>query len=114
MLAKIKIIKIKKKLNLASFIIVPVPKDASKVKSKVSLKVDGVHVGHTKQRAVLEGEGSEGVTGGVPQTAAADLHALPRELPDVDQDDSLVSGDQEVLHAGSYHLARVVQNMNRI
>lgn len=69
-----------------------------------SLIVNSVHACNTKQRAVLEGVRSEGVNRCVPQTAAADLHALPGELANVDQDDDLISGNQEVLHTGSDHL----------
>lgn len=48
---------------------------------------------HAKQRTVLEEVRGESVIRRVPETAAADLHALPGELADVDQDDNFVSGD---------------------
>ncbi len=69
-----------------------------------SLKVNSVDSRHTKQRAVLEGVRGVGVIRRIPKAAAADLHALSGELADVDQDDSLISGDHEVPHTGSYHL----------
>lgn len=59
----------------------------------MSLKVHSVDSRHTKQRAVLEGVRGKGVVGCVPQTAAADLYALPSELADVDEDDNFISGD---------------------
>lgn len=73
-----------------------------------SLIVNCVHSSNTKQRAVLEGVRGECVIGAVPQASAADLHALIAELADVDQNNNLVSGDHEVLHAGSYHLADTI------
>lgn len=76
-----------------------------------SLKVNSVNSCHTKQRAVLEGVRCKGVIRCIPQTAAADLHALPSELADVDQGNSLISGNQEVLHTGSYHLVWVIHRM---
>ena len=71
-----------------------------------SLIVYSVDSPHTKQRAVLEGVRGEGVIRCIPQTAAADLHALPSELADADQDDKLISLNHEVFHTGSYHLSR--------
>lgn len=81
-----------------------------------SLKVNSVDSCHTKQRAVLEGVRGVGVVRRIPKAAAADLHALPGELADVDQDNSLISGNQKVLHAGSYHLggANPENETNRI
>lgn len=76
-----------------------------------SLKVNSVDSCHAKQRTVLEGVRGEGVIRCIPQTAAADLHALPCELANVDQDDNLISGDHEVLHAGSYHLGGAIKRM---
>lgn len=76
-----------------------------------SLIVNCVHSPDTKQRAVLEGVRGERVIGAVPQASAADLHALIAELADVDQNNNLVSGDHEVLHAGSYHLADTIQRI---
>lgn len=58
-----------------------------------SLKVNSVNTRHAKQRTVLEEVRGESVIRRVPETAAADLHALPGELADVDQDDNFVSGD---------------------
>lgn len=75
------------------------------------LIVNCVHSSDTIQRAVLEGVRGERVVGAVPQASAADLHALIAELADVDQNNNLVSGDHEVLHTGSYHLADAVQRI---
>lgn len=69
-----------------------------------SLIINRVNICCTKQRAVLEEVRSRSVTRCVPQTAAADLHALSPQLADVHQDNNLVSGNQQVLHAGSNHL----------
>lgn len=71
-----------------------------------SLIVNSVDSSHTKKRAVLEGVGGEGVVRCIPQTAAADLHALPGELANADQDDKLISVNHEVFHTCSYHLSR--------
>lgn len=79
-----------------------------------SLKVNSVHSCHTKQRAVLEEVRGKCVIRCIPQTAAADLHALPSELADVDQDNCLISGNHEVLHTGSYHLVGAIQKMKQI
>lgn len=59
----------------------------------VSLKVNSVDSCHTIKRTVLKGVGGKGVIRCIPQTAAADLHALPSELADVDHDDNFISGD---------------------
>lgn len=77
------------------------------------LIVNCVHSSDTIQRAVLEGVRGERVVGAVPQASAADLHALIAELADVDQNNNLVSGDHEVLHAGSYHLADAIQRIKK-
>lgn len=69
-----------------------------------SFKINSVNSCHTKQRAVLEGVRCKGVISSIPQTATADLYALPSELADVDQDNNLISGNHEVLHTGFYHL----------
>lgn len=79
-----------------------------------SLKVNSIHSCHTKQRAVLEEVRGKCVIRCIPQTAAADLHALPSELADVDQDNCLISGNHEVLHTGSYHLVGAIQKMKQI
>jgi len=50
----------------------------------VSFKVDSIHSGNAKQITVLERVRCKGVIGCIPQTAAADLHALPVELANVD------------------------------
>lgn len=76
-----------------------------------SLKVNSIHSCHTEQGAVLKGVRGEGVIRCIPQTAAADLHALSCELADVDQDHSLISGNHEVLHTGSYHLGGAIRRM---
>lgn len=75
-----------------------------KVTCCFSLIINSVNIRRTKQRAVLEEVRSRSVTRCVPQTAAADLHALTAQLADVHQDNNLVSGNQQVLHAGSNHL----------
>lgn len=59
-----------------------------------SLIVNSVNIGQTKQGLVLDEVRSRSVIGRVPQTAAADLHALPVQLADVHQDNDLVSGNQ--------------------
>lgn len=69
-----------------------------------SLIINSVNIRHPKQGAVLDEVRSRSVTGRVPQTAAADLHALSTQLADVHQDNDLVSGNQQVLYAGSDHL----------
>lgn len=69
-----------------------------------SLIINSVNICRTKQRAVLEEVRSRSVTRYIPQTATADLHALSTQLADVHQDNNLVSGNQQVLHAGSNHL----------
>lgn len=76
-----------------------------------SLRVNSVDSCQTEQRAVLEGVRGEGVISCIPQTAAADLHALPGALTDVDQDDGLISGNHEVLHTGSYDLGGAIQRI---
>lgn len=70
-----------------------------------SLIINGVNIRHPKQGAVLDEVRSRSVTGRVPQTAAADLHALSTQLADVHQDNNLVSWNQQVLYAGSDHLS---------
>lgn len=70
-----------------------------------SLIINRVNIRHPKQGAVLDEVRSRSVTGRVPQTAAADLHALSTQLADVHQDNNLVSGNQQVLYAGSDHLS---------
>lgn len=70
-----------------------------------SLIINGVNIRHPEQGAVLDEVRSRSVTGRVPQTAAADLHALSTQLADVHQDNDLVSGNQQVLYAGSDHLS---------
>lgn len=72
------------------------------------LKINCINGSDTKQRAVLERVGGEGVVGAVPQTPAADLHALVAQLPNVDQHHKLVAGNQEVLHTSSDHLGDTV------
>lgn len=70
-----------------------------------SLIINSVNIGHPKQGAVPDDVRSRSVTGGVPQAAAADLHALSTQLADVHQHNNLVSGNQQVLYAGSDHLS---------
>lgn len=73
------------------------------------LKINCINGSNTKQRAVLERVGGEGVVGAVPQTSAADLHALIAQLANVDQNHKLISRNQEVLHTSSYHLEETVR-----
>lgn len=72
------------------------------------LKINCINGSNTKQRAVLERVGGEGVVGAVPQTSAADLHALIAQLANVDQNHKFISGNHEILHTSSYHLEDTV------
>lgn len=73
------------------------------------LIINCINGSNTKQRAVLERVGGEGVIGAVPQASAADLHALIAELANVDQNNKFIPGNHEVLHTSSYHLKDTIR-----
>lgn len=76
-----------------------------------SLKVNSIDSCDTIQRAVFKRVRGKSVVRCIPQTAAADLHALSSELANVYKDNYLISGDHEVLHTGSYYLEGQIETI---
>lgn len=68
------------------------------------LVIHAVDISQSKQGAVLKGVGGKSVVRRVPDTPAANPHALIVQLSDVDEDDYFISRYHQVLHSGFNYL----------